>query len=722
MDELIKVKDEYYILASSSVADEQSRILKNGETFAIFDRHGDMRPFGFEDHGVFHEGMRFLSRMRLTINQKSPLLLNSFVKQENDLLVVDLTNTDLSKPEGGFIPRGSLYIIRTFFIFKGHCYQRLSISSYGLEKASFYLGVEFEADYLDIFEIRGLRRPHRGQIQVPSISDDRVLLSYIGLDHVKRQTEVSFSEKPFELNPGAAIFHIDLEPLAQKHINCVFSCVTGGAPAKTAPSFESAYEKNREAYENYRHKICHIRASSEQFNGWLNQSRADLHMLVTETEHGLYPFAGIPWFSTIFGRDGIITALQTLWMSPDIAKGVLAYLASQQAQEINLEKDAEPGKILHEERKGEMAALKEIPFGQYYGTIDATPLFIILAGYYYERTGDLNLVEQLWPAIEKALAWIDVHGDIDQDGFVEYARKTDRGLSNQGWKDSEDSVFHAGGPLADAPIALCEVQGYVFEAKTKASQMALALGKKRHAVILKKQAALLKENFLRAFWCEEIGMYAIALDGDKKPCRIRSSNAGQCLFTGIASEEHAQIMVPQFLEPKFFTGWGIRTLASTEARYNPMSYHNGSIWPHDNSLIAYGMARYGYKHEALKVLTGLFEASLFMDLQRMPELFCGFERRPGEGPTLYPVACDPQAWAAASIFFMLQACLGLSIQAPENKIWFNRPVLPNFLNEINVRNLKIGPNLLDLSFQRDDHDVSINIKKKEGVIEIVTIK
>jgi glycogen debranching enzyme len=721
MDEVIKVKDDYYILASSSVADEQSRILKNGETFAIFDRHGDMRPFGFEDHGIFHEGTRFLSRMRLTLNQRSPLLLSSFVKQENDLLVVDLTNTDLPKPEGGFIPRGTLYIVRTFFISQGHCYQRLSVANYGLEKACVFIGLEFEADYLDIFEVRGIQRAHRGQIQTPTLSGETVTLAYTGLDQVVRRTQVTFSEKPFELKTGSALFYFELDPLSKKHVNCVFSCLTGETPAETL-SFESAHENSLRDYENYRHQICHMRASNEQFNGWIKQSRADLHMLVTQTPQGLYPFAGIPWFSTYFGRDGIITALQMLWMAPDIAKGVLGYLALRQATESDPAKDSEPGKILHEERKGEMAALKEIPFGQYYGTIDATPLFIILAGYYYERTGDLAFMEHLWPHVERALMWIDQYGDINGDGFIEYARKTDRGLTNQGWKDSEDSVFHADGRLADGPIALCEVQGYVFEAKMKASAMALALGKKRLAVTLKKQAALLKENFLRDYWCEEIGMYAIALDGERKPCRVRSSNAGQCLFSGIASEEHAKIMVRQFLDPKFFTGWGIRTLASTEPRYNPMSYHNGSIWPHDNSMIAYGMARYGYKEAALKVLTGLFEASLFMDLQRMPELFCGFERRPGEGPTLYPVACDPQAWAAASVFMMLQACLGLSIQTPENQIWFHKPVLPDFLNELLIKNLKVGENILDLSFQRDDQDVSINLKKKDGGIEIVTIK
>lgn len=721
MADLIKIKDEYYILANSSLADEQSRILKNGQTFAIFDRHGDIRPFGFEDQGVFHEGTRFLSRLKLKISQKSPLLLSSFVKQENDFLIVDLTNPDLTTSAGSFIKRGTLYLVRTYFLFQGHCYQRISIANYGLEPARFSFSLDFEADYVDIFEVRGMQRPSRGHLQEALIEEKAVTLSYQGLDHKLRKTRITFSEHPLELQAETAVFDIHLEPQEMKTVNCIFSCLSGDESAPML-GFDEASAANKKIYEDYREQICQLRTSNEQFNDWINQSRADLHMLVSVTPHGLYPFAGIPWFSTIFGRDGILTAFQTLWLYPDITRGVLSYLAQCQARDFLPEKDAEPGKILHEERKGEMAELGEIPFGQYYGTIDATPLFIVLAGHYFERTNDLAFIEKIWPNIERALTWMDEFGDIDKDGFIEYARKAHHGLSNQGWKDSDDSVSHADGSLADSPIALCEVQGYAFEAKMKASELALALGKKRQAVTLKKQAALLKEKFIEAFWCEEIGMYALALDGQKKQCKVRSSNAGHCLFSGIASEAHAALMVRQLMSPDFFTGWGVRTLSSEEVRYNPMSYHNGSIWPHDNSLIAYGMARYGFKREAMQLMASLFDASLFMDLHRMPELYCGFERRYGEGPTLYPVACDPQAWAAGSVFLVLQACLGLSIQMPENKIWFRNPALPEFLEQIQLKNLKIGDNTLDITFVRDHHDVAINVKRKEGGIEIITIK
>jgi len=363
-----------------------------------------------------------------------------------------------------------------------------------------------------------------------------------------------------------------------------------------------------------------------------------------------------------------------------------------------------------------------VPFRRYYGTVDATPLFLLLAGLYFERTGDHDTLLEIWPNLEAALRWIDEHGDRDGDGFVEYYRETDSGLANQGWKDSHDAIFHADGSGAEGPIALCEVQGYVYAAKRSMAAVAARLGHRELASKLSSEAERLRDQFEKAFWCPEIGTYALALDGAKRPCRVRSSNAGHALFTGIADPQRARRTADTLLSRASFSGWGIRTIAQGEARYNPMSYHNGSVWPHDNALIALGLARYGFKAEAARVFAGLFDAAVHQESRRLPELFCGFMRRPHRGPTAYPVACSPQAWAAAAPFSLLAACLGLELVHDRNQIRFREPVMPEFLNEVVIRNLRLGASRVDVRLHRYGQDVTANVLAREGSLRVAVLK
>jgi glycogen debranching enzyme len=719
MAEIIHINDQFYIQTTSELIDYRTKVIKHGETFALFDRYGDIHPLGKGEQGLYHEGTRFLSRLSFRLGGMRPLFLSSTVTQDNVLVSIDLTNPDMSKGGDVIIPRGTLHIFRSKFLWKEVCHERLRISNYGLFPVEVSLLLEFDADYADIFEVRGLTRKHRGRRLNEVILQNGVLLAYQGLDEMIRTTRLECSPTPTGVSGSELRFEERIEPKGSANIYLTISCECHSANSHPVP-YDRALADSKSAMQSALSRDCQIYTSSERFNDWLNRSQSDLHMLVSYFRTGPYPYAGVPWFSTVFGRDGLITAFQYLWVNSEVARGVLAYLASTQAREIIYEQDAEPGKILHETRQGEMAALKEIPFGRYYGSVDATPLFIFLAGAYYERTGDLSFIETIWPNIELALHWIDNYGDADGDGFVEYLRHSPKGLTQQGWKDSYDSVFHADGALANGPIALCEVQGYVYAAKLWAGQLANALGRAERAQQLRQQAEDLQRRFEQTFWDEELSTYVLALDGAKRPCRVRSSNAGHALFTQIASPNHARRVAQTLLAESSFSGWGIRTLDAAEVRYNPISYHNGSVWPHDNALIAYGLASYGLKEWVIKILAGLFDSSLFVDLNRLPELFCGFHRRPSEGPTLYPVACTPQAWAAAAVFMLLQALLGLFIKSLHKpQVYFSQPLLPEFLERVRITGLTVGNSVVDLLLTRQGEEVRIDPLRNPENVEII---
>jgi glycogen debranching enzyme len=575
----------------------------------------------------------------------------------------------------------------------------------------------FGVDFADIFEVRGMHRQKKGQRLEDQVEKNLVLLSYKGLDNTIRQTRLRCEPAPKTISASEMQFEVQLQPRQKAVFHLSISC--DSRAVHDSIGYCSAIVSASGEHKMVAETFPLIHSSNSRFSDWISRSVADVQMLMIGNPEANYPYAGVPWFSTVFGRDGIITALETLWLSPWIAKGVLQYLARTQAKDFNLVIEAEPGKILHEMRSGEMAALGEVPFGRYYGSVDATPLFIVLAGSYYERTGDREFLQQLWPHIELALQWINKFGDMDGDGFVEYAQRSSKGLVQQGWKDSNDSVFHADGTLAEAPVALCEVQGYVYAAKLAAARLSEMLGDQEKCNALESEAEKLRVNFEEAFWCDDLSTYAVALDGHKKPCRVRTSNAGHCLYAGIASSDKARLVAETLMGSDSFSGWGVRTVAAGQARYNPLSYHNGSIWPHDSSIVASGLAKYGCKDMAGRILLGLLDASRWADLARLPELFCGLDRRRGEGPTLYPVACSPQAWAAGAVFLLVQACLGVSIQGASSRILFDRSYLPEGIPQLWIKGLRTSTGSADVFFERRNDTVRVEVTDRKGEIEVV---
>lgn len=712
--DVIKINDQYYILASSAVGEEKAVALKSDDSFGVFDRYGDIKSIGESAHGFFYKGTRFLSKCELKINNESPFILSSFLNNENEMQTINLTNSGTSAfGTEGQIDKGSIHIQRQKFLWKDVSYETLKFHNYNMKEIELTWSYALDVDFKDIFEVRGMKRERSGNQYPVSYSNNEMIFTYDGLDDIKRITKVIFTHTPVSLENKKAEFKIILHPNQSVYFDVFIACQMNEQIVEILGTPE-ARRRMLERMDHLKGYSTEIVTSDSQFNEWLKRSKSDLYTMITELETGFYPYAGIPWYSTPFGRDAIITALETLWITPAVAKGVLKYLAETQAKEFDEASDAEPGKIFHERREGEMANTGEIPFKMYYGTTDATPLFICLSGAYFDRTGDVDFIREIWPNIQLALEWIDKYGDIDGDGFVEYQRKKDSGLANQGWKDSWDAIFHEDGTLAPRPIALCEVQGYVYLAKLKAAQLAMLFGDLDKAENLKQQANTLKEKFADKFWLEDKKTFAIALDGNKRPCRISSSNAGQCLFTGIVKEQHAPKLVRTLLSDKMFSGWGIRTVAQGEALYNPMSYHNGSIWPHDNALIALGLARYGHHAEVNEVLSGIFEVAKNVEAYRLPELFCGFEKVRNEGIVHYPVACSPQAWAVGCSFLMLQACLGLKILARQNQILFYKPTLPEFLNEVTIKNLRVNNSELILQVRRTGTKINIEIISNTG--------
>lgn len=676
--------------------------LKHGDTFVVADSYGDIRGQG---DGLFCNDTRMLSRFQILLSGERPSLLSGAVSQDNVLFSANLTNHPLPLLGGESMPEGVIHIERTRFLWEMRLYERIILKNFSEREATLSLSLIFAADFRDMFEVRGINRPARGRTLEPEVENARVLLRYEGLDGIRRLTAISFSNEPDRLTDSRADFKTGLRPQGRREI-----FVEVGGEDAAVPSlerFRAAAARARYAMRGARRHGAVLRTSGRLFNDWLERSRADLALLTTDLPTGPFPYAGIPWFSTPFGRDAIVTSMQMLWLDPFLARGVLRFLAENQAHEKSAYQAAEPGKIMHETRKGEMTALRELPFGKYYGGVDTTPLFVMLAGAYAERTGDLEFIDALWSSLTSAMDWIDTSGDSDGDGFVDYDNSgAGNGLVNQAWKDSKDSIFHADGSFARGPIAVVEVQGYAYAARKAMAALATRRGDRAGAERWKKRADQLRKSVEDQFWMPDRKFYAIARDGEGKSCAVRGSNPGHLLFCGLPSSDRAARVAEQLLSSDFNSGWGIRTLAHGEARFNPMSYHNGSVWPHDTAICTAGMARYGNRTGAVRMMAATFEAAVRFDM-RMPELFCGFARARGEPPVAYPVACLPQAWSSGAVFMLLQACLGIRVDGLRREIHIEQPQLPVGIDNLIVRGIAVGDIAIDLEFQRMGDRVAV---------------
>ncbi|GEO82943.1 amylo-alpha-1,6-glucosidase [Pararhodospirillum oryzae] len=697
--------------------------LKHGDTFAVFDSAGAMSatpgdgaPLGAL--GLYHHDTRHLSHLDLRIDGVEPLLLGVMLTPDSTLLTRELTNPECPDSPQGWLGQGSIHVRHNSVLWEGALFERLAVRNHADHARTITITVRFGADFIDLFQVRGTARSRHGTLHPPAVTGPATAcLAYTGLDGRQRTTRVRLDPPPTRLEPESATFSLALAPGAGAVLQLAFQC----SEECSRTLFAQARHHARRAMRETRARAAAVETSNPGFNAILERSMADLAQLTTQTPVGPYPYAGLPWFNTVFGRDGILTAWFLLGFDPSLAPGVLRMLAATQATTTNPAADAEPGKILHERRLGEMATLGEVPFARYYGSVDATPLFVMLAGATLERTGDIVSARALWPAVEAALAWMDGPGDRDGDGFLEYGRRTDAGLVNQGWKDTHDCVFHADGRLATAPIALAEVQGYAYAARRAGATLARALNEPEHARALDAQAERLRARVEETFWCEDLGTYALALDGAKAPCRVRASNAGHLLFAGLPHPARAARVAADLMTPEAFSGWGVRTLAQGEPHYNPMAYHKGSVWPHDNAVLALGLARYGHKDAVLRVFEGLFAAATHLDSRRLPELFCGFPRRAGRAPTAYLGSCAPQAWAAATPLALLHAALGLGFDPGHATVRLDHPRLPAFLDEVYLSRLPVAGTTVDLTIRRHGDTVTAHRSGGDAGVRLVVV-
>jgi glycogen debranching enzyme len=695
-------------------------VIKAGRLFLCARPDGDIRPPAVSGEGLYADDTRYLSELRLSFGATQPIRLAHSV-EFGYRAEVNATNPAMADALGSSVPQETINLRRTLLI-ADRLYCSVALHNFHQQPVTLPLTLSLGADFADVFEIRGVRRrAARGRAMVPKAGAASAVFGYEGEDGIFRETIVELDPppKPIQID-GERLrieWEINLDVGGEQEALITVTPASGGRRPRRR-RFGLASRKLDAELDAWARECTRIDTDNELFQSVIAASMRDLQALLTPAPAGRIPAAGIPWFVAPFGRDSLLTSYESLLLDPKLARDTLIVLAGLQADADEPWRDAEPGKILHELRSGELAHSGLIPHTPYYGTVDATPLFVMLAAAYFRWTADTGTLAALRPALERALEWIDRHGDADGDGFVEYQRRSPAGLVNQGWKDSEDSILHADGTLAEGPIALVEVQGYVYFAKLRIAEAFEALGEPDRARDLRRQAQALREDFNEAFWNPEEGTFALALDGRKRQVASVTSNPGHCLYCGIVDPEKTVALAERLMAPDMWGGWGVRTLSTESPAYNPMSYHNGSVWPHDNAIIAAGLKRYGHADATERIASALFDVAAGSRDFRLAELYCGYERTGNAEIVPYPVACIPQAWAAAAPFMLLQAMLGITPHAPTKTLRVMQPNMPPWLRRAELQRLRVGGATVSLAFTRASGVTGFSLPHQEGEVTV----
>jgi glycogen debranching enzyme len=708
---------ERYIMTGSRAA---RLVLKEGDFVLYTNQLGQASGGENSVLGLYFRDTRHLSRIELLLAGRGPVALSSSVARGFGGSL-DYTNLEMRGAEGRTIPQATVHVRRMRFLYD-RFYELLRVSNHHHSRIDVSLDLLFDADFADLFEVRGVRRRRRGRLLSPTVADGALTFAYLGLDEVLRKTIVRFDPAPESIRDGRARFRIRLDPGERVFLQVETEVVSPGMPETIVGQASDKLTTLRREHDDWLAAQTEITTDNEQFDHVLRRAQQDLRMLTSPTEWGRVPLAGLPWFSAPFGRDMSLVGLQTLLLDLRLASSAVRMLAASQGRHDSAFREEQPGKIMHELRRGELAAIRSIPHSPYYGAIDATPLYLLLLSELTMWTGDLDFFEMMRPSVEAALGWIAQYGDLDGDGLVEYRRRSRAGLVHQGWRDAADAVIHDDGSLATGPIALAEVQGYVYYAKRRLAAIYGQLGDVERSESMAQEARDLKRRFNERFWIERDGFLAMALDGDKRQVRTPCSSAGHCLWSRIVDDELIPDVVRHLVSAEMFSGWGVRTVSRVAKAYNPVSFYNGSVWPFDTAITANALKKLGYAEESNRIAKGLFEAALGFDCARLPEMYCGFTRQASERPVAFPMACTPHATSSGALFLVLQAMLGIYAQAEENVVYVHNPVLPKWLAEVTLRNLRIGRTTMHLRFRREAGHTTFSVRDKQGPGRIVIVE